>query len=420
VRTTQKETELVSNVTEAFRRGSQKASNQASPYQYFGLASNPFDNEYVIKHPDLISDGTRSTLARLAERAGFAVQAKTHMLLIGPEGAGRTLLLKLLAQTLNQSMGNNFAVFVDASGVWSGSVSDQVRSGIGGFQAWLSTVDFQVTRLVLLDNADSSINGIIQSFNQSDSLSEEPPVTVCSVSYPTYRYAMREEPLSKTFKVHLSVQEREKPEIERMLRTSVASCRTSSDPFDDGAYKSIASYSLGLPGLAADLSTFCLQYASGVGLSQISRKTVEKIATALSFGRALSLMQGAMKLEGTKADIASRALQEFYLNNEIRRSELLSAFSNLARSTLAYHFKDLINDEILASERFGFRVRYEIPKPVRSALQLIENRSDAGAGPRDHRIMDTPAMRESTNSPGLERAEASGAAGPPMVGAEPP
>ena len=420
MQTKQKETELVSNVTEAFKRGSQKASFQASPYQFFGLASDPFDTEYVINHPDLISGHTRSILAILAERAGFAAQSRTHMLLAGPEGAGRTLLLKLLAQTLNQSMGRNFAVFADPANTWSESSTRQDGGEIDAFQAWASRIDFRVTRLVLVDNADFHMRGMLERFVRLEGLSGEPPLTVCSVAYPTFTYAMREESLSKAFRVHLSVQEREKIEIERMLRTSVASCRTSVDPFDDAAYRSIASYSLGLPGLATDLATYCLQFASGVGISLISKKTVERIAAALSFGPALSLVQGTMKLEGTKADIASRALQEFYLNNEIRRSQLLSAFSNLARSTLAYHFKDLINDEMLISERFGFRVRYGIPKPVRSALQLIEIRNASGGGQRDHQSAEESVIPRNTVPAGLERTETSGVVGPPTFGAKPP
>ena len=57
--------------------------------------------------------------------------------------------------------------------------------------------------------------------------------------------------------------------------------------------------------------------------------------------------------------------------NGVERKNIISKFSNMATSTLSYHFKDLITDGIIKQERIGFRVLYSIPKPVRSALQLL-------------------------------------------------
>ena len=44
----------------------------------------------------------------------------------------------------------------------------------------------------------------------------------------------------------------------------------------------------------------------------------------------------------------------------------------MARSTLAYHFKDLINENVIQQDRIGLRVYYTIQKPVRCALELID------------------------------------------------
>ncbi len=44
----------------------------------------------------------------------------------------------------------------------------------------------------------------------------------------------------------------------------------------------------------------------------------------------------------------------------------------MARSTLAYHFKDLINENIIKQDRIGLRVYYTIQKPIRCAVELID------------------------------------------------
>lgn len=44
----------------------------------------------------------------------------------------------------------------------------------------------------------------------------------------------------------------------------------------------------------------------------------------------------------------------------------------MARSTLAYHFKDLINENVIQQDRIGLRVYYTLQKPIRCALELID------------------------------------------------
>jgi DNA-binding transcriptional ArsR family regulator len=53
----------------------------------------------------------------------------------------------------------------------------------------------------------------------------------------------------------------------------------------------------------------------------------------------------------------------------------------MATSTLSYHLKDLINAGIIDQRRIGYKVFYVMPRPVRTALQIMTLPSlEAGLG----------------------------------------
>ena len=189
---------------------------------------------------------------------------------------------------------------------------------------------------------------------------------------------MKNDQLKDIFGDFVWIMPLENHEIKQILFESLGNAKqgtnnSSFSPFDNAAIDRIVEYSIGLPGLATWLAFLSLKSAHQLGIKKVDKTTVERVALVEGFATSLNVVQQQeKKLDGTKYYIAIEILIQFYITgNGVERKNIISKFSNMATSTLSYHFKDLINDGIIKQERIGFRVLYSIPKPVRSALQLL-------------------------------------------------
>ena len=363
---------LVDSVSARYRRGTIRAAKGSSILRYFGFKDDPFAIGSVSSHPELVSDSTRRTLHNLAEKSGFASESGSNMLLVGPEGVGKSLLLHLLSETLDISMGSGFAEYVDAARTWGGQ---EVGEGSLGFRTWAGSIDFGTTRLLLVDNIDRLVDRVPQFLDLLAGMTKNPLTLVLGVNLPTYWYLVGNRNLSKTFPISMQVPQQEPREIEGWLKSSIRSSAGGSEPFDEIAYQTLASYSLGLPGLAANFTQDCLRVASNLGVTRLRRPLITRIADMLLYSQGVRIADGQIRLEGTKAEIAWEALRELYLRGEVRRGWIVEVFAeNLARSTLSYHLRDLVEDQILIPARFGFRMHYKVARPVRAALQILQSR----------------------------------------------
>ena len=108
------------SVIDSFNRGSRKGIVGSNLFEQFGFTSNPFDTNILIANPDLIIDKIKSTINKLAERIEACYQSKKSLLIVSPEGAGRTSILKLINATLNRGFDKNFSSYVHAQSKWSG------------------------------------------------------------------------------------------------------------------------------------------------------------------------------------------------------------------------------------------------------------------------------------------------------------
>jgi hypothetical protein len=203
---------------------------------------------------------------------------------------------------------------------------------------------------------------------------------------------MQNDQLKDIFGDYFWIMPLENHEIKQILLGSLGSANedsnnspSSSSPFDNAAIDRIVDYSIGLPGLATWLALLCLKRAHQLGINKVDKTTVERVALVEGFATSLKVIQQQeKKLDGTKYNIAIEILTQFYITgNGVERKNIIAKFSNMATSTLSYHFKDLINDGIVKQERIGFRVLYSIPKPIRSALQLLVLFPSSG-GRQDH------------------------------------
>jgi DNA-binding transcriptional ArsR family regulator len=367
-------------VIDAFKRGSTKGIMASNLFDQFGFSSNPFDNNILIGNPDLITDRVKSIINKLVERIGACYQSQKSLLLVSPEGAGRTSILKLLNATLNRGFDNNFCSYVHAPSRWSGfsfsDAEDEDSNGdnrIDNFQKWMRETDFSKTKIVLIDDADAFIANASQYVSAVKFEHLQTPTMVFCISPITQARITKTELFNEIFGDSFWIMPLEKNDIKEILLKSIEAVKTNnSSPFEDSAIDKIADYSLGLPGEASILAFLCLKNAYQIGISKITAKFVEGIALNEGFDVAQKLLRKEIKLDGTKYKVALEILTQFFIQGQnVERRFIISHFSEMASSTLSYHLKDLINDGIIKQERIGFKVYYFIPKILRSALQLL-------------------------------------------------
>ena len=247
-------------VVDAFNRGTQKGIKASNLFEQFGFTSNPFDNNILIAKPDLITDRIKSIINKLAERIGACYQSQKSLLLVSPEGVGRTSILKLLNATLNKGFDNNFSSYVHASSRWSGFSFKEAKeehedsngdNRIDNFQKWMKEIDFSKTKIILIDDADAFIANASQYMSavKFEHL-QTPTMVFCTIPITQARIT-KTDLFNEMFGDIFWVMPLEKNDIKEILLKSIEAVKTNnSSPFEDSSIDKIADYSLGLPGEA--------------------------------------------------------------------------------------------------------------------------------------------------------------------------
>ena len=372
-------------VIDAFKKGSTKGVLASNLFEQFGFTFNPFDTNVLIGNPDLIIDKVKSKINKLAERIGACYQSQKSLLIVSPEGAGRTTYLKLLNATLNIGFDKNFSSYVHAPSAWSGFSSKQAEdeeheysSGdnrIDNFQKWMREIDFSKTKIILIDDADAFIANASQYMSAVKFEQLQTPTMVFCISPVTQSRISKTELLNEVFEDIFWIMPLENDHIKQILLKSIDAAsknNNNSHPFEDSAIDKITDYSLGLPGEATRFAYLCLKNAYQIGISKINDKLVERIALNEGSDVAQKLLRKEMKLDGTKYKVALEILIQFFIEgHNVERTLIISHFSEMATSTLSYHLKDLINFGIVKQERIGYKVFYVISRPIRTALEIM-------------------------------------------------
>jgi type II secretory pathway predicted ATPase ExeA len=373
-------------IIDSFNRGSRKGIVVSNLFEQFGFTSNPFDTNILIAKPDLITEKIKSIINKLAERIGACYQSQKSLLIVSPEGAGRTTIFKLLNATLNRGFDKHFSLYLDASSKWSGfsfrnekeekedSLDDYDNDRIDNFQKWMKKIDFSRTKIILIDNADAFVSDANQYMSAIKFEHLEVPTMVFCISPITHSRITKTEQFNEIFGDIFWIMPVEKNDIKEILLKSIeAAAKTNnSSPFEDSAIDKIADYSLGLSREAASLALLCLKNAYQIGISKINDKLVERIALNEGFDVAQKLLRKEIKLDGTKYKVALEILAQFFMQGyNVERTLIISHFSEMATSTLSYHLKDLINSGIVKQERIGYKVFYVMSRPVRAALEIM-------------------------------------------------
>jgi len=352
----------------------------------FGFAEDPFGIERVLTRPSLLTRKTGLALSDLERQASLAAETKSALLLVGPEGSGKTLLLRFLARNFTQNHYVDSATYFD---VRTGT-SEVPQDGDATCRS-LTTGDFRAAgansnTLLLIDNADRMFKGVREEYG---TFLKERMISamVLGISYPTYLSISESESLARKFRSRITLPVQEQQEIERMLRGSVESCVVDGEPFEPSAYGEIAKQAMGLPGLAVDLAKSSLLVADWVGLQQVTKTVVERTAKHLLYSKANDLISGKFGLHGTRRRIVTEVLKKHYMVGDCRRNSVTGALEGLAGSTVDYHAQKLAEEEVLKIERLSHRIRYEVPKPVRAALQIMMSRGAEPSGVAEFKLL---------------------------------
>jgi hypothetical protein len=370
------------SVKEAFNRGIIRGQSQSNFFDFFDFIGNPFDSNILINNQKQIVKSTRVIITKLAERIGACHKNERHLILVGPECSGKTTILKIIENFLNKGFNQNFSLYVNALDRWSGFSTEEEKiednsDRIDNFQQWIKEVDFQNSRIILVDDADSFISNAIQYCNAIRFDGFKIPTFIYCITNLTYSYIITNERLKKIFGDVFWLGIREEEEIIKIILESTRNTLKSNTKqltlFDDYSLDQIVNYSLGLPGLTSFFILSCLKMAYQANINKIEKKIIERVAYIEGFTLAKKIIDRNLNLDGTKYKILVEILRQYYIDGErVERKKIISQFSNMARSTLAYHFKDLINENIIKQDRIGLLVYYTIPKPIRCALELID------------------------------------------------
>jgi hypothetical protein len=389
--TVEKDESFSHSVIDAFKRGSKKGISASNLFERFGLTSNPFDTNTLIGNPDLVTEETKIVVNKLAERIGACYHSQKSLLVIGAEGSGRTSILKLLNATLNIGFDKNFSTYIHAPTTWSGFLfkdqrgqqqQEQEDGGcqdsdddrvIDAFQKWMTESDFSTTKIILIDDADAFSSKIGQYTNAIKFEHLQVPTMVFCISPLTQSHITKSELFNEIFADAFWMITSDKDNIKQIILKSIEAVKTTTfSPFDDSAIDTIADYSLGLPGQAARLALLSLKDAYQIGINTINAKLVERVASNQGYDVARKITRKEIKLDGTKYNIALEILTQFLIQGRnVERTFIISRFSDMATSTLSYHLKDLINTGVIKQERIGYKVFYVMPRPVRTALEIM-------------------------------------------------
>jgi hypothetical protein len=273
--------------------------------------------------------------------------------------------------------------YIHAPSKWSGFIykdkkeehgeHDNDDDRIDAFQKWMRETDFSNTKIILIDDADSFSSQLIQYTNAIKFEHLQVPTMVFCISPLTQAHITKTDLFNDIFGDVFWIAAMEKGDIKQILLKSIEGVKTTNaSPFDDSAIDMIAEYSLGLPGQAARLALLSLRDAYQIGISTINANLVQRVALNEGFDVARKIIRKEIKLDGTKYNVALEILAQFFIQgHHVERTVIISRFSDMATSTLSYHLKDLINAGIIDQRRIGYKVFYVMPRPVRTALEIM-------------------------------------------------
>jgi Holliday junction resolvasome RuvABC ATP-dependent DNA helicase subunit len=212
-------------------------------------------------------------------------------LIIGPEGSGRTTILKLLNATLNKGFDKNFSTYIHAPSKWSGLLlkgqkkqeegeekeDDDFR--IDAFQKWMAETDFSSTKIILIDDADAFSSKLSQYTTAIKFEHLQLPTMVFCISPLTQAHVTKTDLFDEIFADAFWIMTLENDDIKEIILKSIEAVNTTNAiPFEDSAIDMIAEYSLGLPGQASRLAVLSLRDAYQIGINRITANVVERVA----------------------------------------------------------------------------------------------------------------------------------------------
>ncbi|MCJ7636478.1 MAG: hypothetical protein MUO21_03230 [Nitrososphaeraceae archaeon] len=248
------------SVKEAFNRGVIRGQSQSNFFEFFDFIGNPFDPSFLIANQKQIVKSTRVIINKLAERIGACHKNQRHLILVGPECSGRSTILKIMENFLNKGFNENFSLYVNAQDRWSGFTTaedgnDDHFDRIDNFQQWVKEVDFQNSRIILVDDADSFVSHAVQYCNAIKLDGFIVPTFIYCITNVTYSYVINNERLSKIFGDVFWLGIREEGEIKKIILESTKNTLKSNTKqltfFDDYSLDQTVNHSFGLPGLTS-------------------------------------------------------------------------------------------------------------------------------------------------------------------------
>jgi DNA replication protein DnaC len=396
----------------SLKRGLTLGTRALSLYQLHGFRERPFKedliekNSYLFVPPQLFYESSQS----LASWITACHSAGKNGLIIGSSDVGKSTLAKFFVKEL-EKLAKELPIqshYIQLKGLAEASEMDRKTEEviIGGpnaigLEAELHNRNLMEADILLIDDIDIGLRreNFVNELSRYARSEDQTIVGITTPSVPSeiidlfddvYRIkSIEHETIVKilTTRIYYYKENGEKTDSTREIT-----------PFTEEALKSIAEYSMGLPGLALNLADSCLQGITDFNVTEITPETVDYVAQILQYPIAKDIRIGNsiyyvdeedgerkqkelnLNVTGSKVSILKEILfqSRLYLEKPgITNTKLSnSARISIQAHTISYHTnilekcKILEVQEGLRSKKRGRSRYFYLRKPIMNAIEL--------------------------------------------------
>lgn len=415
-------TNLADRLREALKAGRSGQIDDKSPFDRFGFSNNPFRPDVDPNDPDYLID-REDVLYDFAMQIGNAIRLFEedsqspfrHLLAHGLRGCGKSSLARHFDREWDQIGFQDYKTLYADLSAWFEPLEFQEPFGsstktLETYEDFLKNIGFIEKPLIIFINSlDYTITGtaaiprVKEFMADIEAQARYGVIIIGFVNSLTLTVLLEDEHkfLSRSFLSYFNPEYFffpvfSKNEIINLLARRIKVARSSTDLFSTKAFELISDYSLGIPSVALQLASDCLNELIVQDIDKVTVPTIKPLITQLGYKETVQLVESVdndfdeetVSILTTKrreiiALILSHQLRErfFFPNTGVDglRSSYLAKEMFVNLSTMNYHLKPLISSQpvpILESIEDVHDARSKIfcvnwQSPMASALEII-------------------------------------------------
>jgi hypothetical protein len=375
-------TKLEDKIKEALKAGRSGQLAKKTPFERFGFPQDPFQQKVDPNSPDFYV-AREEVLLDFAIQVGNAIRLFEedplspfrHLLAHGLRGSGKSHLARHFDREWdNIGFQDYVTIYADLS-IWREPMEDQFSSStktIETYESFLNDIKLVDKPLIIfIDDLDFTITGtpaiprIRQFMDDIETRAENGVIIIGFVNSValTVLLEANQKILARNFLSYFNPEYFffpvfSKTEIRRLITQRLSIARNPMDLFSAKAIETVANYSLGIPTVALQLASDCLEEIIIQDIDKVTARVVNAVISRKGYNETVELVESIDKetseettslLTPKRRDIIAAILghqlqERFFFPatgvDGLRSSDLADLFAvNL--STMNYHIKPL-------------------------------------------------------------------------------